>query len=315
MTLQQLEYALAIDTHKHFGKAAEACFVTQATLSAMIKKLEDELQIMLFDRRAHPIVTTDAGQEILDEARKILAHSRLLLEKANSINDQISGRITVGIIPTVASSLLPLILPTLLKNYPSLQIHVKEYKTSTIISKLKSGDLDLAILAPPMHEEGLDIVHLYYEGLTAYGTIKSLGHNKPIAPIQIEGEKIWLLDEGHCLRTQSLKLCELALNNSKGLEQLTFEASSFDTLMHMVDSFGGVTFIPELYHNFLSQEQQEKIYTFQSPKPVRQIAVVAYRPFAKQRIIKKISNDIQNLVLPKLKTKQDLGEEIQMIGI
>lgn len=314
MTLQQLEYALAIDIHKHFGKAAEACFVTQATLSAMIKKLEDELGIMLFDRKAHPILTTDAGREILDEAKKILAHSRVLLEKANTINDKIAGRVNIGIIPTVASSLLPLVLPSIIKNYPSLHINIKEYTTSTLMSKLKSGDLDMAILSTPLNDESLDEIHLYYEGLTVYGKIESMHKRANIEPHILAKEKVWLLDEGHCLRAQTLKLCELQQNNHLS-ENLLFEASSFDTLMNMVDSFGGVTFIPELYHRFLSAEQREKLYKFESPIPVREISMVYFRPYAKSRIINKISKDIRDLILPLLKTSQSLDANIKPIEI
>lgn len=314
MTLQQLEYALAIDTHKHFGKAAESCFVTQATLSAMIKKLEDELGIMLFDRKGHPIVTTDAGREILDEAKKILAHSRVLIEKANTINDKIAGRINIGIIPTVASSLLPLALPIIIKNYPSLHINIKEYTTSTLIQKLKSGDLDIAILSTPLNDESLDEVHLYYEGLSIYGELEQMPKAEHISPSILGKEKVWLLDEGHCLRSQTLKLCELQQNNHLS-ENLLFEASSFDTLMNMVDSFGGVTFIPELYHRFLSVEQKEKLYTFQTPFPVREISIVYFRPYAKLRIINKLSQDIIKLIQPLLKTPQTLNAAIKPIEI
>jgi LysR family hydrogen peroxide-inducible transcriptional activator len=314
MTLQQLEYALAVDTHRHFGKAADACFVTQATLSAMIKKLEEELKVVLFDRRAHPILTTDSGKEILEEAKKVLAHSRILLDKASSIHDKIEGVINIGVIPTIASSLLPLILAKLLKNYPLLRLNIREYTTTNIVSKLKSGDIDMGILATPLHDETLEEEVLYYESLAVYGEISNRKDKKYLLPQELAQQKIWLLEEGHCLRAQTINLCQLEKHHQTP-DNLIFEGSSFDTLMNMADSFGGLTLLPELYIGFLSEAQRSKILTFEPPVPVREISIVFYRPYAKQRIIARLAKDITALIAPLLQTRDLHAKDMQVIEI
>jgi LysR family transcriptional regulator, hydrogen peroxide-inducible genes activator len=314
MTLQQLEYALAVDTHRHFGKAAEACFVTQATLSAMIKKLEDELKVVLFDRRAHPILTTDSGKEILEEAKKVLAHSRILMDKAANIHDKIEGAINIGIIPTVASSLLPLVLPQLLKNYPLLRLNIREFTTASIMAKLKTGDIDMGILATPLHDTALEWEVLYYESLAVYGEISQRDNKKYLLPKELQQQKIWLLEEGHCLRAQFINLCQLEKHHQTP-DNLLFEGSSFDTLMNMADSFGGLTLLPELYMRFLDEKKQDKILAFQPPTPVREISIAFYSPYAKQRIIARLAKDIAAMIRPLLKTDEMQPDEMHLVEI
>ena len=181
MNIQQLEYIIAIDRFKSFTKAADYCHVTQATLSAMVKKLEEELGIVIFDRKQTPIFTTDIGLQILAEAYIITEHSRILKDKAKNKETAIQGSIKIGIIPTIANSLLPKIVRGILKKYPELHLEVVEINTHTIIEQLKNDKIDLGILSTPIEHEGMEEEVLYYETLLVYG--------------EVDGKKQYLIPE------------------------------------------------------------------------------------------------------------------------
>lgn len=295
MNLQQLEYIVAVAELKSFTKAADYCCVTQATLSAMVKKLESELEVVLFDRKANPIVCTDIGKELVQKAKVILKELEGLKNLVKDAQASVEGKVRLGIIPTVANALLPLILKPLLQSFPLLELEITELTTRNIISQLRSGSLDLGILATPLHEENIQVSPLYYEPLLVYGREGKTYY----LPEEIQQEQIWLMEEGHCLREQTLELCSLKRNDSVAA-QLKFEANSFGTLLNLVDDFGGMTIIPELYAKRLSPERKQKIGHFLAPTPVREISLVAYRPFAKNRIIKALTPSIKALVKPHL---------------
>jgi LysR family hydrogen peroxide-inducible transcriptional activator len=293
MNLQQLEYIIAVDQFKNFSRAAEYCHVTQATLSAMVKKLEEELEIIIFDRKGNPIVTTDSGHIILDEARKVLLHSQLMRDKAKAIQGKIGGRVKLGIIPTIAGSLLPKIIRHLLLAHPDLKIEIMELTTHNIIKQLKEGQLDAGILATPLNIEEIEENILYYEALMVYGNFSE--EKQFLMPEEIRENKIWLLEEGHCLREQFINLCHLKKKDNLP-KNLKFEAGSFETLLSMVDEFDGLTLIPELYYQTLSDEKKQKVRQFKAPIPVREVSLVYFRPFAKQRIIKTLTEEISKIV-------------------
>lgn len=293
MNIQQLEYIIAVDRFKNFTKAAEYCFVTQATLSAMVKKLEEELDIILFDRKPNKITTTDSGREIIEEATKIIQHSYLLKEKAQKINSKIEGKVKIGIIPTIANSLLPKIIKPILTKYPDLKLEIAESTTGLIIKQLKEGKLDIGILASPLNIDDIEENVLFYEALMVYGDIDS--SNKYILPEDIKNHKIWLFEEGHCLREQFIKLCSLK-KKDKIIQNLSLEANSFDTLLNMIDEFGGLTLIPELYYQTLPEEKKKKVSFFNTPIPVREMSIAYYTPYAKHRIIASLTSLIKEVV-------------------
>ena len=312
MNIQQLEYVIAVDRFKNFTRAAEHCYVTQATLSAMIKKLEVELDIILFDRTPKGVYTTDAGLEIIDEAKKIVMHSQLLADKAKKINGNIAGEIKIGIIPTIANSLLPKIIKPLLEVYPELKLDIAELTTDHIINQLKAGNIDIGILATPITASEIDKVVLFHESLMVYGDLST--DNKYILPQEIREQKVWLFEEGHCLREQFIQLCSLK-KDEVSLTNLNFEASSFDTLLNMVDEFGGLTLIPELYYLSLSEERRKRVTPFTAPVPVREMSIVFHKPHAKGRIIKALADLIRSNINETLRSHLVPEEELDVISV
>ena len=308
MNIQQLEYLVAVDRFKNFTKAAEYCNVTQATLSAMVKKLEEELDCVLFDRKSNPILTTDIGQTIIDECKIVLAHCRQIKEKAKKhTGGAIEGKIKLGVIPTIAASLLPKIIKPLLATYPKLHLEILETPTRSIIKHLKEGTIDAGIIATPGTDETIEETILYYEALMVYGEVDKT--MKYIMPEEIKNSKVWLLEEGHCLREQFIQLCALKKKDSKP-HNLTFDANSFETLLGMVDEFGGLTLIPELYYQSLPKEKQDKVSFFHAPIPVREVSLVYYRPFAKERIIAALADFITGNIAETLLSKRYSNAEL-----
>jgi LysR family hydrogen peroxide-inducible transcriptional activator len=307
MNFQQLEYIVALDTYKSFSKAAESCFITQATLSTMVKKLEEELDIVIFDRKNNPIITTDCGKYIVEEAKKVLFHSKQLKYISSEIKNKIEGELKIGIIPTVASSLLHRILPSLLEKYPLLKLRIQEITTSNIISQLKTGELDVGIVSTPLKNEVLEEEILYYEKLLVYGNTE-YSNTKYLSPKDIIDEDIWLLEEGNCLTDQIINVC--SLNPKKINSNLIFSPNSFETLINIVDKLKGLTLIPELFYNDLSEERKKNIKDFSSPFPVREISIVFHRPYAKSRLIEALSQEIREIISPLLDTSNLKNSEM-----
>lgn len=312
MNIHQLEYIIAVDRFKSFTKAAEHCHVTQATLSAMVKKLEEELEVIVFDRKQNPILTTDIGLEIIKESQLITSHSSLLKEKAKKGNTIIEGRIKLGIIPTIANSLLPKVIKKLIVAYPKLHLEIIEITTSNIIKQLKEGTIDVGIMATPSNNEEIEEEILYYETLLVYGEISK--KKKYLIPEEIKNHKIWLLEEGHCLREQFINLCSLKKKDVLP-NNFSFEANSFDTLLNMVDEFGGLTLIPELYYQTLPANKKRKVSFFNSPVPVREVSMVYFRPYAKKRIISAVADVIKNVITKTLITNNYKNKELTIVEI
>lgn len=306
MNLQQLEYIVALDKTKNFTKAAESCFITQATLSTMVRRLEEELDVVLFDRKVNPIVTTDCGRELVDEAKKALHHIEQIRQLALTAKDRIEGKISIGIIPTIAGNLLPIILLPLLEKYPKLEISIVEITPKNILNQLKNGTIDAGILSSP-HQWGNEFEEniLYYEKLMVYG--KDTKGKKFVLPDEINEDKIWLFKEGYSLRDEVVNLCALESKPADGA--LKFEAGSFDTLLNMVDTFGGFTLIPELYYNSMPEERKEFVADFKSPYPVREVNLIHYKPFAKSRLIEMLIREIKERMKGLLSTENMKNSE------
>jgi len=312
MNIQQLEYIIAIDRFKSFSKAAAHCFVTQATLSAMVKKLEIELDLIMFDRRRSPIITTDCGTAIIEEAKKALHHITLINDYSKTVQDTIDGRIRLGIIPTIANTLLPIILKPLLHKFPDLIIEVHEVTTDNLLKDLEAGTLDFGILATPVEYEQIEENILYYESMMVYGVLNI--NSQYILPEQLNDSKIWLLEEGHCFRNQTINICNLNKNEDLP-DNLIFEANSFETLLNITDEFGGITLIPELFYQSMSPWRKEKTQAFQTPLPVREVSLVYYRPYAKLRIINRITEEIKEMMKGKLVSEKYRARDLSIIGI
>ena len=312
MNFQQLEYVLAVNKHKHFGRAADSCNITQATLSGMIKKLEEELDVQLFDRSRKPVITTSDGLKFIEISKSILEKKNELYSLNKSEITNLSGKYTLGIIPTVANIFLPKVLPNLLQNNPDLDLTVKEIPTEEIIQQLKKDKIDMGILATPLGEDLIEEHILYYEPMMVYGVE---GDEKKFVTSQdISNKKIWLLEEGHCFRNQVLSICEIQEKEIFN-DQLTFEGGSFDTLLNLADKFGGITLIPELFQKELSAEKQKKTKGFLKPIPVREISLVSYKGMVKDSVADFLTREIKSIITPHLSTSKYKNHELQIIGI
>ena len=302
MNLQQLEYLIAVDKTGSFSKAADLCHVTQATLSTMIKRLEEELDLVLFDRKTNPVLTTDSARPILDLARQAVEAARRIKEISGNESNRVVGGLKMGVIPTIANSVLPLIMKPLLHEYPQLKLEVREITTQSILKQLRSGEIDVGLVSTPVKgDEDFEKKVLYYEALFVYGTPASK-KKKFLMPKELVHDKIWLLEEGHCLRDQFVNLC--SLNKKRLGDQFVFESGSFDTLLSMADQFGGLTVVPELYVKTMAKERRSKIYQFVSPYPVREVSLLINRPHVKAQLVSVLIAEIKKAVMPLLMTNE-----------
>ncbi len=299
MNFRQLEYILAVNEQSHFGKAAEKCFVSQATLSEMIRKLEDELGIVIFDRSRSPVILTSQGKDVIKNAREIIDKTNELKQLKSSLEGRLSGTIRIGIIPTVAPLLLPLIIKPFVNKYPDINLKIKEATTAQLVSDLETNQLDGAILATPVENIDMNEYPLYTEALKVYG-IKDKT-KKLVRVKDIKNSKIWLLQEGHCLKDQIISICELD-KKSYDIDRIEIECNSFATLVSLVDDFGGYTLLPELYVNIMSRDRQIRTQSFEEPEPKRQISMLVFRPFVKKtqinalvEVIRKQINEIEKI--------------------
>jgi LysR family transcriptional regulator, hydrogen peroxide-inducible genes activator len=299
MNLQQLEYIAAVDHHRSFSKAAESCFITQATLSTMVKKLEQELGVVIFDRKTNPVLTTECGKALVDEARKVLFHSNNLRQLSAEAKGRVEGELRIGIIPTVAGNLLHRILPVMLEKYPMLRLTVHELTTRHMLDRLKAGELDAGILSTPVSGMKMEEEVLYREKLMVYGHVTPR-NTRFRSPRELAAGKIWLLEQGNCLTDQVISVC--ALNTGKLHSNLTFSPGSFDSLLNIVDHMKGLTLIPELFCLDLPEERKKNVRNFQAPYPVREISMVYHRPYAKLRLTSALAEEIRRVIAPQLET-------------
>lgn len=297
MNIQQLEYILAVDQFKSFSKAADYCHVTQATLSAMVKKLEEQLDIVIFDRKANPIATTENGREILIQAQQVVAHANALLSSSKAINQKIEGRVKMGIIPTIASSILPLIMRPLVEKYPLLHLEIQELTTNQLIKELREGKLDVGILSTPIAANDLETSLLYVEDLRLYGHLAN--GEKQVSKSVLTLQRIFLLQEGHCLRDQIIQLCDLKKQKSLPTN-LSVESNTFDTLLNLVDTFQGMTLLPSLYIRQLNEHRKKHLLEITDGSLSREVSICYYRPYAKWNILQRLQSEITELVQPHL---------------
>lgn len=294
MTIQQLEYILAVDKFRHFAKAAEYCGVTQPTLSAMVQKLEEELGVKLFDRHVQPVTPTAMGIKILKQAKLIQLQVAQVKEIVHEEKDTLNGRLRLAVLPTIAPYLLPRFFPQLATKYPEIDIRVIEKKTHEIEKALLCDEIDVAITAT--QPEDLDIVEtpLFYEEFYGYvSKHESIFKNELIKTSEVNSERLWLLDEGHCFRNQLLRFCQL---ESVKLNQMRYKLGGLETFMRMVENGQGITFIPELAAQQLTTEQKKYLRPFAIPRPTRYIRLVFHRNYIRKNLVNVLVNEIQGSV-------------------
>lgn len=311
MNIQQLEYIVAVDNYRHFAKASEKSFISQSTLSTMIQKLEEELRVKIFDRSKQPVVPTREGEEVIRRAKLILEEVSGLRDFAIGLKDDTAGELRLGIIPTLAPYLLPLFLRSFREKNPTLILFIKEMVTTDIVADLKTGELDMGLLATPLEEDGITEHSLFYEELLAYASsccVLSTDGGQ-LDPEAIDVDKLWLIEEGHCLRNQVLNLVELKRKASKN-NTLRYQAGSIETLINLVDFHQGLTIIPELVTFNLNSVQKGKVYRFVDPKPVREISLVVASTYPK----KKLLNHIREEILTRLPVEMN-GENRRVLNV
>jgi LysR family hydrogen peroxide-inducible transcriptional activator len=242
MTLRDLEYLVTLAETRHFGRAAERCHVSQPTLSAQLKKLEDSLGVPLVERRPGRVTLTAAGEAVLERARRMLRDAEDIRALARASQDPLAGQLKVGLIPTLGPYLLPRVAPGIAKALPKLQLMLHEYQTAPLVERTLAGELDLAILALPADTRGLVTRPLFAEAfLVATPEAHPLAAKRRVRAADLAGEKLLLLEEGHCLRDQALDVCERV-----GTEEHSFRATSLETLRQMVAAGLGITLLPRL---------------------------------------------------------------------
>ena len=292
MNLQQIEYIVALDTHRHFVKAAQSCGVSQPTLSTLINKLEEELDTIIFDRSAHPIRPTAIGEQIINQARVVLYNISQLKELSLSEREQNSGKLRLGVIPTVAPYILPGLFQEMHSTQPQIELQVSEQQTHIIIEQIRKAELDMAILATPLGHDDILEIPLYYEKFLAYiSPEEPIYKEEEIIASQMPTKHLWVLKEGHCMRNQIFNFCE-GQSDYNGF----YEAGSITTLVNIVDTNGGYTIIPELHRNLLHREQQNNVREFVQPAPVREISLIIRRDYVRQRMINSLVDAVKNVI-------------------
>ncbi len=292
MTIQQLEYIIALSKTKHFVQAAEVCGVTQPTLSMMIQKLEEELDVKIFDRSKHPLTVTKIGEEILEQAIITLSQFNRIYEIVYSEKGKIDGDINLAIIPTVAPYVLPKFFKEVRGVYPELKCKISELQTTEIEKKLMMGELDMAILSTPLENTNILEIPLYYEKFVAYISPNDpLYQQKELQSSNLPVENLWVLEEGHCFRSQAFKFCL-----KDAVRYNSYEAGSIETLIKIVDENGGYTIIPELHIDLLTENQKKNMRSIVSPEPVREISLVIHRNFIREGQLNAIANTIKKII-------------------
>ncbi|RRN77909.1 hydrogen peroxide-inducible genes activator, partial [Pseudoxanthomonas sp. SGD-10] len=294
MTIVQLEYIVAVDTYKSFVMAAEKCFVTQPTLSMQVQKLEETLGVKIFDRSRQPVMPTEIGVEILAQARKTLQESYKISEIINERKGEVSGELKIGVIPTVAPYLLPKVLGSFMEKFPKVKLSISELTTENIIQKIKTGILDCGILATPLNESTLLERPVYYENFVSYlSEDNRLFKKKALDIADLDIDDLWLLNEGHCMRSQVLQICKYKKSQTQNLE---YNTGSIETLIRMVDQNKGLTILPELSIQDFSGEQLDRVRYFKNPEPSREISIVTHSNYIKKRTIDALEEEILNSV-------------------
>ncbi|MEG1586371.1 MAG: LysR substrate-binding domain-containing protein [Bacteroidales bacterium] len=291
MTIQQMEYIVAVNKYRHFVTASEQCGVTQPTLSTMIQRLEEELGIKIFDRSKHPVEPTAIGVRIIRQAEVALAEMKRIKELVETETETLSGVLRIGVIPTLAPYLVPDLIRILQEEYPGLILTIHEMTTSGLVGELQKGFIDMMIAATPLDQADFLEIPLYYEKFVAYFSERNPFPAQSLSAGNMPAENLWVLQEGHCLRDQTFNFCK----NYTGYNKI-YEAGSIDTLVKIVDRNGGYSVIPELHLPFLSDRQRKNIREISSPPAVREISLVIRKDFIKERMLNAVANAVKQII-------------------
>jgi LysR family hydrogen peroxide-inducible transcriptional activator len=315
MTLTQLEYILAVNKFRHFGKAARSCFVTQPTLSMQLQKLEEELGVVIFDRSKSPVLTTSEGERIIDQARVIIREERRLLDLVQQSKDELAGEFRLAVIPTLSTYILPLFLQAFVDKYPGLNLVIEESKTEEIVEMLAKDELDAGLLVTPLNDDTLIERVLFYEPFYLFvAPDHPLARRKKIRENDLELEEIWLLNKGNCFRDQVLNICSESGKEEEVGGKIRFESGNLETLKNMVLTSSGYTVLPHLAVSQLSAQRRRLIREFHPPVPTREVSLVYARTVLKERVIDALEETILKRLPRALEAIDPRDVEVVEIG-
>ncbi len=291
MNIQQFQYVLAVVDLKNFEAAAEKCFVTQSTLSTMIRRFENEIGIKIFNRKTKPVSITSEGKQIIDRLRIILNEIDSLKNLTQELKGEMLGELSIGIIPTIAPYLLPLFLTDFASLFPKVKIIVKEMTTSNIKKSIKNRTLDIGILALPLEDNSLNEINLYSEPFLLYDCSGEIANSK-VSVNNLDYSKLCLLQEGHCLRTQVQRICDLSSQVLKSNINFEFESGSMDSLLRVTETRKGMTILPLLAAIDLPEKHQKRLVEFKFPVPARNVGLVTNKFFVKKKLLRELKKVI-----------------------
>ena len=295
MTITQLSYVLAVAEEQNFTKAAKKCYVTQPTLSMQIQKLEDELDILIFDRGKKPIELTEVGKKIVHQARNIVNESFRIQDIVDQQKGFIGGEFRLGVIPTVMPTLLPMFLKTFLKKHSKVKLIIEELTTEEIIIRINEGHLDAAIAATPLENDTIKERVLYYEPFTAYiPKSHRLSVKKKIDTSDLDIDDMLLLEDGHCFRDGVINLCKALKTQNDSTFQL--ESGSIETLIKLSDEGLGMTLLPYLHTLDLNEEGKQNLHLFNDPSPAREVSLIYHKSELKMQIIEALQDVISGII-------------------
>lgn len=294
MTLTQLEYMIAVDTYRHFVLAAEKCFVTQPTLSMQLQKLEEELGVKIFDRTKQPVIPTEIGTRIIAQARVVLREAGMISQLINDEKNIMTGELRIGIIPTLAPYLLPTLFKQIRQKFPQLELVIKETITEEVIHELKNNRLDCGLVVTPLKDPSIREEVLFYEELFVYVSRRNALYDKKyVLADDIDPDQLWLLEEGHCFRSQVLNLCEL---RKSGDLHFKYATGNIETLKRMVDNSNGLTILPELAVMEFTKTQMKMVKRLKEPSPAREVSLVTHRNHIKTKLIQTLKEQVLQVV-------------------
>jgi LysR family hydrogen peroxide-inducible transcriptional activator len=305
MTLTQLSYIVAVNKYRHFATAAQKIYITQPTLSMQIQKLEDELGVLIFDRSKSPVVPTAMGEQIIEEAKQILSGAKHIEDMVAVQGESLKGSFRVGIIPTIAPYLVPLFLKPFIDKYPEVELTFEEAITSEVLKGLNEDYFDVGIIATPT-EQNIFEKDLFLEPFMGYvSNGHELAKKDRITIDDLYQEDLWLLNEGHCFRDQTIKLCKKN-NEELNKSPIIFESGNLETLKRLVEQDFGVTLMPYLALNDIDKRcANGVIKNFKDPIPSRKIRLVYSREFLKQNLIEAFAEVIKESIPDDLRTQEE----------
>jgi LysR family hydrogen peroxide-inducible transcriptional activator len=295
MTITQLYYVLAVAEHQNFTKAAEKCFVTQPTLSMQIQKLEDQLDIQIFDRSKKPIELTEIGKKIVSQAKNIVNEADRIKDIVDQQKGFIGGEFRIGIIPTIMPTLLPMFLKTFIKRYPKVKLKIEELTTDEIIQRINDGHLDAAIATTPLENESIKERPLFYEPFVCYIPKSHRLHGKTKIDVSdLEIEDMLLLEDGHCFRDGVINLCKSFKQQNDDKFQL--ESGSIEMLVKLSNEGLGMTLLPYLHTLDIKDSEKSNLHHFNEPTPAREVSIIYHKSELKMQIIEALHSVISGII-------------------